>query len=89
MGTRVRHNERLEVGHPLSSYRKYHEESESRQELRWLVTACTIPYSAHSKPSYTDLEYREDETPSDRPQLQTLFANRPIAIQQYYWNRNT
>ena len=36
-----------------------------------------------------DLEYREDETPSDRPQLQTLFANRPIAIQQYYWNRNT
>ena len=43
----------------------------------------------HSKPSSMDLEYREDETPSDRPQLQTLFANRPIAIQQYYWNRNT
>ena len=53
------------------------------------VTACTVPSSPHSKPSSMDLEYREDETPSDRPQLQTLFANRPIAIQQYYWNRNT
>ena len=40
MGTRVRHNERLEVGHPISSYRKYQEESEGKQE-------CYVGRSQH------------------------------------------